>query len=52
MEDLNLKNDSIDQIEGVTIEDCKKLGSMAARFHAAFWEHALLKDDVVCAGKR
>ena len=21
------------------------------RFHAAFWEHALLKDDVVCAGK-
>ena len=48
MDDLNLSNDSIDQIVGITIEDCKQLGSMAAKFHAAFWEHPLLKNDIVC----
>jgi hypothetical protein len=51
MEDLNLSNYAIDQIEGIDIEACKQLGSMTAKFHAAFWEHVLLKDDVVCAGK-
>lgn len=50
MDDLNLSNDSIDQIVGITIEDCKQLGSMAAKFHAAFWEHPLLKNDIVCKG--
>ena len=50
MEDLNVANDAIDQIKGMTLEECGQLAKMAAAFHASFWEHPLLKEEIVSMG--
>ena len=46
MEDLNLEHEPIDQIAGITFDECTQLAKMAAGFHAAFWGHPILVSTV------